>query len=61
MLQKSSIYELALITFPFYSFNSQLIFLYNLRMTMQLGILSPLIDLEAMQKQSCTFTISVFL
>jgi len=61
MFHKYLIFVLQLITFPFYSYNPQMNFLYNLRTTMQLGILSPLTDLEAMQRQSCTFTISVSL
>lgn len=61
IFHKYLIFILALITFSSSSYNTQLNFLYNSRLTMQLDIISPLIDLEAMQRQSCTFTISVFL
>lgn len=40
MFQKCLIFVLALITFPFYSYNSQLIFLYNLRTTMYSWVFS---------------------
>lgn len=61
IFHKYLIFILALITFSSSSYNPQLNFSYNLRLTMQLDIISPLIDLEAMQRQSCTFTIPVFL